>query len=656
MVSAETFFTMKRTVILLGCVALSLLTLSQTVSCAADSAKERELITLLKSDASPGDKAIACKRLAIYGSAEAVPVLAPLLADEHLASWARIALEAIPGDAAVEALRQAVPKLQGRLLVGTINSIGVRRDAKALDALLPKLADSDSEVASAAAVALGRIGGSRAAKALSGALAKSQEAARPAVAEGCIRCAEKFLADGKTGDAVNLYDMVRTAQVPKQKVLDATRGAILARKNKGIPLLVEQLQSADKDFFGIGLSTARELPGPQATKAVTKELGRANPERQPLLLLALADREDPAVMPTILECVNSSSKPLQLAAVRVLDRLGSAASLPALEKAAAGNESEVSQAALAVLARLPGADVDKKIEQQLADANPAVRRVAIEVAGRRSMETALPAILRSATDPASEVRAASLQALGAIGGTQQLPQLVQLLSQNPNEKDRASIEQALTSICSRGGSGCVPEVQSLAQSPEKNVRLLALRLLAASGGPDALAVLKKATVDADPDVQDEAVRTLSSWPNTWPEDEAVAEPLLAVAKNSAKTSHQVLALRGYFQFLEGDKKLRKEEKISKVKDALPLLQRPEEKRLAIAVLRNVRADASAGLLGDLAQDAAVSEDACAALLELAGRDRGGLSKEQRQKAFQAVAERSANEQLKKQAEEALKKF
>ncbi len=272
------------------------------------------------------------------------------------------------------------------------------------------------------------------------------------------------------------------------------------------------------------------------------------------------------------------------------------------------------------------------------------------------METALPDIMQATSDHDPEVRAAAFQAVGDMGGTGQLPQLVQLLRQNPTQKDRAAIDQALTSICSRGGSGCVPEVQSLARDPDKNVRLLALRLLAASGGQDALAGLKAATADQDPEVQDEAVRTLSSWPNTWPEDEAVAEPLLAVAKASGKTSHQVLALRGYFQFLEGDKKLKREDKVSKVREALPLLQRPEEKRLAIAVLRNVRAEGAVELLTAFVQDQAVSEDACSALLELAGRERGGLTKEQRQRAFQAVAERGTNDELKKKAEEALKKL
>ena len=66
--------------------------------------------------------------------------------------------------------------------------------------------------------------------------------------------------------------------------------------------------------------------------------------------------------------------------------------------------------------------------------------------------------------------------------------------------------------------------------------------------------VKQAVEDRDESVQDEAVRTLSSWPNTWPEDEAIAEPLLNLAKASTKPNHKVLAMRGYLQFLEGTRK------------------------------------------------------------------------------------------------------
>ncbi len=243
---ARNFFARSIITWTLPALAVSLaLTFAANAADADASAKEQEraLIQVLQSDAPPGDKAITCKKLAIYGTGEAVPALAPLLEDERLASWALIALEAIPGSAPDNALRQAAGKLHGSLLVGVIDSIGVRRDAKSARVLARKLNDSDTQVASAAAVSLGKIGGKQAASALRGALVKGHEAIRPAIAEGCIRCAESFLADGKNADAVKLYDAVRKASVPRERIFEGLRGAILARGTGGIPLLLEQLQS-----------------------------------------------------------------------------------------------------------------------------------------------------------------------------------------------------------------------------------------------------------------------------------------------------------------------------------------------------------------------------------------------------------------------------
>ena len=106
------------------------------------SEKEKELLTLLRSDAAPAEKALACKKLAIYGSDASVPDLAKLLPNPQLSSWARIALEAIPGEASNAALREAAGSLEGRLLVGMINSLGVREDANAVDLLTKKMQDT----------------------------------------------------------------------------------------------------------------------------------------------------------------------------------------------------------------------------------------------------------------------------------------------------------------------------------------------------------------------------------------------------------------------------------------------------------------------------------------------------------------------------------
>ena len=188
--------------------------------------KKPALIETLRSGPRP-DKAIACKKLAIYGSKQAVPELAALLSDEQLASWARIALEAIPDPSADEALRTATKTLKGELLVGVINSIGVRRDAGSVDALVGHLKDADVEVAAAAAVALGHIGTAPAAELLRRSLGETTGKLQSAVAEGCILCAERLMADGRNDNAAAIYEQVRKASLPKQRILEATRGEIL---------------------------------------------------------------------------------------------------------------------------------------------------------------------------------------------------------------------------------------------------------------------------------------------------------------------------------------------------------------------------------------------------------------------------------------------
>lgn len=253
---------------------------------------EADLLAILKSDAPKADKALACKKLAVFGSGQAVPVLAPLLGDPELASWARIALEAIPDPAADAALREAAGRLDGRLVVGAINSLGVRRDTGAIEVLAKRLGDADPEVAAAAAVALGHIGGDKVTTLLETALKHSSPVVRNGAAEGCLLCADRFLAEGNSEAAQRLYDLVRSAEVPKPRRSEAARGAILSRGAHGVELLVQLLRSQDKDDVAIALATARELKGPAVAQALVAELGSFTPsaERRPPALVIKSAR------------------------------------------------------------------------------------------------------------------------------------------------------------------------------------------------------------------------------------------------------------------------------------------------------------------------------------------------------------------------------
>ncbi len=634
--------------------AASTMTFIQTLQ-AAD-VKESDLIAVLQSNAPKSEKAITCKKLAIYGSEQAVPALVPLLADKELASWARIALEAIPGPSSDVALRDALGKLHGRLLVGAINSIGVRRDAQAVDALIQKLNDANADVASAAAVALGHIGGEPAAKALLQSLANAPADVRSSVAIGCILCAEWSLKHDMTAEAIKLYDTVRRAKVPDQRHLEAIRGAILARRSDGIPLLLEQLRSKDRERLDVGLRTARELPGRDVTEALAAELNRLSPDRQPLLLLALADRSDSAVLPVVLKAAQSNSKDLRITAIKTLVRLGDVSSVPILLQAACENNAELKQAAMETLLRLPGKDVDAALIARLPQAQSQQQLVLIKLSGQRQISRALPAVVSSLHSSDAEIRNAALKTISIIGQDPQTTDLVKLLQKTNSSRERDNIKKALLAISGRCGVKCIPHLQPLIQSRDAELHVIGLQALAIIGGPEAFAAVKSALASTQPPVQDEAVRILSTWPNNWPEDTEAGQALRLLVTSAEKMSYHVLALRGYLQYIRGNKKFSNEQKVAMVKDILSHIKRSEEKRQVIAVLAEAPSTGALELLTTLAEDTAVAEEAYSAMTRIAGQDIAGVTKGRRRQVLQMVIEKSKNDGTKQKARKALREI
>ena len=81
--------------------------------------QETAALAVLASGADLHAKARACQELSAYGGPTAVPALAALLDQEHLADYARSGLEGIRDPSAGDALRQALSRLNGRQLAGS---------------------------------------------------------------------------------------------------------------------------------------------------------------------------------------------------------------------------------------------------------------------------------------------------------------------------------------------------------------------------------------------------------------------------------------------------------------------------------------------------------------------------------------------------------
>ena len=575
-----------------------------------------KLCAVLCSDAPQKDKADACRELARIGSKDAVATLAALLADEKLSHMARYGLETIPGASVDKALRDAAAKLHGRQLVGVIGSLGVRRDAKAVNALVKLLHDSDNDVAQAAARALGRIGNPPAVKALQDALDGVSAANQLALCEGLLRCAEAAEAKGHREAAMDIYDRLRQVPVPAQVRTAALRGAILTRQEEGLPLLSLALHSDDFTLVLAAARTAQEMPSGDVSRLLADELPALSADRQFVVLQTLAKRADSPTQPVARWAGRCCEKPVRLAAVRALAELGKPSALPVLVELLGDADREVAQAAQESLASLPGSRVDAAIMAMLKDGATARRTTAMELIVRRRMISAIPALFDVAGGTDAKLRTAAVSKLGELAGPAELSRMLDLLAKAKSSEDLEATEQALSAICLKEAKpeSCVGQVEArLAQSPPAQKCALLRVLGGAVGGTAALRAVRAAVSDPNPEVHSAAIRVLGGWSTA-----DAATDLLELARTADNPTDKSICLRGYLA-LAGHADLPADKRLAMCREAAALVQKDEEKKLLLAALGGIVTTDALDLIKPYLDDPATKEEASTAAVDISAK-------------------------------------
>ncbi len=562
------------------CVMIAIGMSSVGISQVTTMEKENDLLGVLKSDSPPGDKAIACKRLAIYGTAEAAPELAKLLSNEQLAAWARIALEAIPGTKVDETLRKSTESLKGRLLVGTINSIGVRRDASAVETMSTLLQDKDEDVASAAAVALGRIGNAAATKTLRQSIASSPAKVRSAVAEGCVLCAERAMQGGDATLAAAIYDDVRKAQVPKQRIVEATRGAILARKNDGIPLLVESLRSKERELFQIAITTAREMSGREVDGVLASELSVTSPEKAALVIQALADRKNSVALPAIAKAAAAGPKQVRLSAINALGRVGDASCVASLLGIANEADEELTDAALTALAELPDPTINAEIIARIPKAEGKVLAALIGALGQRRIE-ATQELVVALSNADKSVRAAALKSLGTTVPATSLDVLVSQVVLPGFAEDFDAAKQALKTAAVRmpDREACAAQLVQAMNAASLPSKIAMLDILGAVGGTKSLEAMSSALKSDESQLRDAGSRLLGDWMTI-----DAAPVLLDSFKNGPTDKFQARLFKGYLRMARQFEK-NPQERVAMCRKAFEAAPQPSEQKLVLELVK-----------------------------------------------------------------------
>jgi len=621
-------------------VVAAILALGASLS-ASQANQEQEYIAALKSDAPTFEKARACQKLALIGSVKAVPALAGLLEDEILADYARFALEPVEDPSVDEVFRSALARLKGNQLAGVVNSIGVRRDRKAVSALSKLARDPASQAADEAIAALGRIANDRAIETILHVLSMGPAGLRPAAADACLAAAEQQMAQNKNKEAAKIYDAVRKAQVPPRFRAAGIYGAILARGDDGIGLLVEQLNTHDPLRVEIALRAARRLPGSEVTKALTAELETARPILQALLIKVLSDRKDAAAYNGIKALASSSSTPVRIASLKVLGQIADASAVPILLKALASSGDEPKIAA-AALRTLEAEGVNQGIIEGMKAAKPSIRVELISILADRNCKVATGALLVEAAAKDQTVATAALKALTSLAGPEDFTALVDLLANIETRQTRAAAENAVVAVAQKTGS-TGPIQAKLSATKQIDSRISLLRVLGRIADDNAFDILKKSLADKNEEIRDTAVRALSAWP-----DSRAIKTLSTISQTTSNNTHRVLALRGYTRLIGLDTELAEKEKAALYKLAMKTAAGTNEKKLVLAGLANVAHPEALRIILDYIDRPAVKYEAILAALKVAqavAGNRYNLAKD----AAARIQKATTNQQIRNQA-------
>lgn len=500
------------------------------------------LAALLEDEATtPAARQYICLQLRNIGTDAQVPILARLLRQPDSSEMARHALESIPGQASLQALRDALDDLQGPLLAGVLGSLAMRQDDASVDTLVSLAGSPDAIVAVAAVRALGGIGGAEATEALRAMAARDDQPMHREVSVALLDCAASLAASDRIEAAREIYESFADADQP----IGIRRAALTAL----LDLQEQQASQTVLEWFGSEDRVQRQVAAARLTMLTDQQLDQlatqteALPESaQVAILELLAIRKGVQALPRVLEAVSSDQPRLQQAAIRSLGLIADARTIPLLLEMLA-EDGPASSLAAQALTSMPRTQVGPALLKALQE-QPAARPAVVDVLKKLVYYEAIDPLIEIAASDDPAVYQVALDGLRGIADPDQtdIPRLLKLLQRSTPGRHRDDVERTILIVCDKQpaqADRAEPVLQALGEI-DVTRSALHLPLLGRLGGPQALKILDAALESDDAQVRDAAVRGICNWP-----DASVADRLMELAADANRRGDQQRALRAY---------------------------------------------------------------------------------------------------------------
>lgn len=532
---------------------------------------ETGLLEGLQADHAPAVKIFLMEQLELTGSDQAVPVLQSFIGDEAFHESAVHALRSINTNQAKETLVQALQEVEGPQRAVVIKALG-DMESDVAEEIIPYV--NDEQTRKAALYALAQSGD----PAAENLLASAVEEQHPQAETYYLRYAERLAEEGHSWESASISREMLGGEYRSNIKSAGLSTLVRAEGEEAMDDLLDAAASGDEWLRSKALSLLEQHPVWPISDQWMANLGEQQPPVQ-ADAIAMLGRSERISISTLRPFLESKDLSVRLAAAQAMVTVGGEnVRSDLLEALAEADQPEEILQLKSVLLQLPTEQLVAGAADALPSASDDTKIALIEILADRRATDQLDMVLNERDGANDQIRLAVYEALERLSTPDDLPQVIDLLSEAQNNKERSAIQKAIVSV-----SGDIPEpekraravLQALNEAPDEQKTSL-VQILPEIGGEEALEAVVEASRSSEHEIQRAGTQALAAWPNAAP---AIAS-LLEAFENVPDEERSEL-LEGYLQQVVKSK-YSSADKVQFLNEALAEAASTEEK---IRVLR-----------------------------------------------------------------------
>ncbi len=541
---------------------------------------------MLQSKATIAAKSYLLSELRTLGTTGSVTPVAALLPVAELCEPAAQTLVSIGTQEAAAALRKALPAQKSAGRVTVICALGRLRDRAAVPLLLKEIQSDDPAVRHGAVFALSEAADPVAIPALRKVASTDGDRERRHTVHCMLQYAGRLAEHGHTKEAMQVSRWLMQEH-PEAAHIRCASLSLLARLggSRAFPEIIDAMASENARVRATARGLIESVPRGDINmteESIAEMLKGASAVKHAEILKLLGQFADKAGLPAVREGLGSDEKPVRLAAIAALGRMGGRADVPVLAGMLTKQDRGSGECGLAesALCGLPGDEATTAIVEAMRAAESEMSVLLLQVLARRDVSAHVDALMSVAGEHEDEaVRVAAIEALKSTVDADDLPAFIDLLCKARTDDERRAAEKVLIAAWRRIGepSAYVAPIRAKLAGAATEAQLTLLRVLGVAGDEAALGIIADAAKDPDASVRETALRTLSKWKGT-----AAIAPLWAVVCDPRNDKEAILALRGYIELAGSLEPASKA--VEALAGAMGHAKRTEEKKMVLGQL------------------------------------------------------------------------